>query len=65
MDLKRIRKLKKDAANMSASMREKLDLWERALKGDAKAMMKHSFICGTITPEQYEEYLSIEKEFGE
>lgn len=64
MDLERIRELKKDSVHMLESMREKLDLWERVFLGDAKAMMKFSLISGLITPDQYEEYLSIERELG-
>src|SRR6185436_15971887 len=62
MNLKEIRKFKKENPDMPKSMKEKFDLREKALKGDANAMMKHSFICGMITPEQYEDYLQIEKE---
>lgn len=49
---------------MTESMKQRLDLWEKALKGDAKSMVKLSLIVGLITPEQYEDYLQIEKEFG-
>lgn len=65
MDLKRIRELKKDSTNMPESMKERLDLWERVILGDAEAMVRLSFINGMISKEQYEDYFNIGKQLSE
>lgn len=47
------------------SVQKKLELHEKAMAGDAEALMKLSLRSGVITRKQYQEFIEIRKKYGD
>lgn len=54
LEVKQIRQMKQGHPNMPTSLIQKLDRWERVLRGDIKATIEQTIAFGMATKEDFE-----------